>query len=113
MFISHKQAVCMYFSKECTEENYKSLLKKIEDFGEDVGGADVCWLEDPTKPVLVPLPKILGDVYSYKRYAAKSQENEEEILQLTTEVQLIQFLNTVFVPVASLEETAVVLPYLL
>lgn len=88
MFISHNQAVCMYFSKECTDQNYEMLLKKIKDFGEDIGRTDVCWLEDPTKPVLVPLVKILGDVYSYKRYVAKSVEvssveDLEEIPQLS------------------------------
>jgi hypothetical protein len=69
----------MYFSKECTDQNYEMLLKKIKDFGEDIGGADVCWLEDPTKPVLVPLVKILDEHSSYKRYALTKKPKLEFI----------------------------------
>jgi hypothetical protein len=58
----------MYFSQECIEENYKKFSKKIEDFGADVGGMDICYLDDPRKPVLVSLVRILADPFSYKRY---------------------------------------------
>ncbi|KAG0957981.1 hypothetical protein G6F31_012402 [Rhizopus arrhizus] len=90
---------------------YRVYPVATNDFGEDIGRTDVCWLEDPTKPVLVPLVKILGDVYSYKRYVAKSVEvssveDLEEIPQLTTEMQIVQFLNYAFVPVASIEDSA-------
>lgn len=58
----------MYFSQECTEENYIKFPKKIEDFGADVGGVDICYLGDPRKPVIASLDTILAEPLIYKRY---------------------------------------------
>ena len=56
-----------------------NAIAKIKDFGEDIGRTDVCWLEDPSKPVLVPLVKILGEHSSYKRYALTKKPKLEFI----------------------------------
>lgn len=57
----------MFFLQEYTDEKF---LKRIEDINKDVGGADVCWSNDPKKPVLGKLSMILVETSGYKRYPA-------------------------------------------
>ncbi|KAI9470121.1 MAG: hypothetical protein EXX96DRAFT_532524 [Benjaminiella poitrasii] len=111
MIITRKEAVCMYFSQECTDENYEKFSKKIEDFGVDVGGMDICYLEDPRKPVVVSLVRILADPYQYKRYITNSLvsstiESVKEKPELTTELQVVKFINYVYLPDVQLNELA-------
>lgn len=63
----------MYFSQECIDENYEKFWKIIEDLDVDAGGMDICYLEDPRKPVVVSLVRILADdPYQYKWYIINS-----------------------------------------
>ncbi|KAI8977588.1 hypothetical protein BDF20DRAFT_575206 [Mycotypha africana] len=120
MNITREQAVCMFFSEEFSEENAARLSEKIADFG----SFDVCYETDPRKPVLVALARIRSDPFSFKRYTIEnlnSQNNEAEnkgselgkrcicsvfcsthcfnknVYNTASELQLISFLNEVFV----------------
>jgi hypothetical protein len=70
MKITRDQAVCMFFCEEYNEENVARFSKKIEDFG----CVDICYENDPTKPILVTLTKIYSEPFNYKRYEASSNE---------------------------------------
>lgn len=69
IIISHKQAVCIFFLQECTDENYEKVFKENWDISKH-GGADVCWSNDPKQPVLGKMSMILDEKSVYKRYPA-------------------------------------------
>jgi hypothetical protein len=64
MNITRDQAVCRFFCEEYNKENATALSKKIEDFG----FFDVCYENDPKRPVLVHLSVIRNDPSTFKRY---------------------------------------------
>lgn len=70
MNITREQAICMFFCEDYNEENITKLSKKIEDFG----CVDICYEDDPKKPVLVLLTRIHSEPFNYKRYKASSNE---------------------------------------
>ncbi|ORZ07154.1 hypothetical protein BCR42DRAFT_397445 [Absidia repens] len=97
MNITREQAICMFFSEECNDENVARLSKKISDFG----SFDVCDETDPIKPVLVSLTRILSVPFTFKRYLTKHSTpscdgSRKTDYELASELQVIAFLNKVF-----------------
>jgi hypothetical protein len=58
----------MFFGVDYNEQNVAKFSKKIEDFGE----VDVCYENDPKKPILAPLQRIYSDPFSNRRYLTTS-----------------------------------------
>ncbi|CAO3624965.1 unnamed protein product [Cunninghamella blakesleeana] len=69
------------------------LTKRIENFEE----VDICYENDPKKPVLVHYKKHLFDPFTYKKYLYTQENIQEELkTKLNSEVQIIKFLNEVY-----------------
>ncbi|KAI7861401.1 hypothetical protein BDF14DRAFT_373297 [Spinellus fusiger] len=51
MNITQEQAICSFFGEEFNEANKSVLVKRIDDL-KDI---DICYIDDPTDPVLVSL----------------------------------------------------------
>ncbi|KAL9547275.1 hypothetical protein MBANPS3_006244 [Mucor bainieri] len=66
MNITYDQAICMLFYKECNEENAKQCKKEIDQLG--THGFQVCYEEDPSKPLLVSKLRVLGDPIHFHTY---------------------------------------------
>jgi hypothetical protein len=66
-----ERAVCMFYCEEFNDKNVARLLKRIEDPGE----LDICYENDPVKPVLVLRTRILAELYIYKRYESCNSDN--------------------------------------
>lgn len=73
--ITRQQALCMFFVKEYTEENVKNLEKRI-DMVEDV---EICYIDDPTEPVLINKVKIIQNPFRFHTCVnnAKTSNNEK------------------------------------
>ncbi|KAI9299752.1 hypothetical protein BJ944DRAFT_235425 [Cunninghamella echinulata] len=64
---------------------------------------DVCYESDPLKPILMAVRRIHANAFLYKKYQNEDLLTNEEVTsiqenKLASEVQLIQFLNEVFIP---------------
>lgn len=66
MNITQDQAICMLFYKECNKENAKKCKEEIDKLG--THGFQVCYKEDPSKPILVSKLRILGDPINFHTY---------------------------------------------
>ncbi|KAI8973791.1 hypothetical protein BDF20DRAFT_823931 [Mycotypha africana] len=99
--ITRQQALCMFFIKEYTEENVKKLEKKLEEI-EDV---EICYIDDPTEPVLINKVKIIQNPFRFQSYIGNTQAESNELSamnnrnQLLTNAQVKQFLNLVYLPI--------------
>ncbi|KAI7896772.1 uncharacterized protein EV154DRAFT_395418, partial [Mucor mucedo] len=62
--ITREKAICIFFCQDYTEFNVKELLKKLENF-EDI---DICYDEDPFKPMLLCNKRIDSNPQKYKKY---------------------------------------------
>ncbi|KAI8997478.1 hypothetical protein BDB01DRAFT_714128 [Pilobolus umbonatus] len=104
MIICREQAICIFYCKEFTEENVAICSKKIED----IGDVDICYLVDPTDPVLVLDIRVNTLPFKFHRYISNQEESnsnipsqetqEKERVQLNSLAQVVQFINEVFVP---------------
>ncbi|KAI8875630.1 hypothetical protein K501DRAFT_233357, partial [Backusella circina FSU 941] len=97
MNITRDQAICRFFCEDYSKENAARLSKKIEEFG----SFDVCYENDPKRPVLVHLSVIRNDPTTFKRYlteysAVDLKEAAEAKSELISERQVIMFLNEVY-----------------
>lgn len=71
--ITKERALCILFCKEYNQENIKQLVKRIQDLKD----MDVCYINDPREPVIVPLDRILLNPYKYQRYTVpRTGDNE-------------------------------------
>ncbi|KAI8990885.1 hypothetical protein BDF20DRAFT_810947 [Mycotypha africana] len=99
MNITRDQAICRFFCEDYSKENAARLSKKIEEFG----SFDVCYENDPKRPVMVHLSVIRNDPTTFKRYlteesAVDLEEAVEAKSELVSERQVITFLNEVYKP---------------
>lgn len=62
--ITKERALCVLFCKEYNQENVIQLVKRIQDLKD----MDVCYINNPREPVIVPLDRILSNPYKYQRY---------------------------------------------
>ncbi|KAG2201909.1 hypothetical protein INT46_001568 [Mucor plumbeus] len=90
MIICREQAVCIFYCKEFNEENTTICSKKIED----IGDVDICYLVDPTDPVLVLDIKINPLSFKFHCYISNQEESNPKIpsqeeIQEKERVQLI------------------------
>ncbi|KAI7860407.1 hypothetical protein BDC45DRAFT_530005 [Circinella umbellata] len=71
MIVTREQAACMFFCKEFNDENASKLLRKIEE----IGDVDLCYLEDPTEPLVEEHACCLasGQVHSVKIFGTLKQ----------------------------------------
>jgi hypothetical protein len=92
MIICREQAVCIFYCEDFNEENAARCSKKIEN----IGDVDICYLHDPTDPVLVFNTRIKALPYKFLRYASASKQSNPKIpsqekAQETQEKQLSKF----------------------
>ncbi|KAG0806776.1 hypothetical protein G6F16_010999 [Rhizopus arrhizus] len=97
MNITRDQAICRFFCEDYSKENAARLSKKIEE----LGTFDVCYENDPKRPVLVHLSVIRNDPTTFKRCltecsALNLKEAVETKPELVSERQVIMFLNEVY-----------------
>lgn len=75
MDVTRERAICMFYDEEFNYENVVRLLERIDNPGE----LDICYENDPLKPVLVLRTRILAEPHIYKRYkpsTSKSYSNK-------------------------------------
>lgn len=58
--------MCIFYCQAYNESNVAELTKRIEEM-KDV---DICYLEDPTEPILASLPSMNSYPSRYRRYPA-------------------------------------------
>ncbi|KAG1146844.1 hypothetical protein G6F38_004657 [Rhizopus arrhizus] len=97
MNITRDQAICRFFCEDYSKESAARLSKKIEEFG----SFDVCYENDPKRPVLMHLSVIRNDPTTFKRYltgysALDLKKAVETKSELVSERQVIMFLNEVY-----------------
>ncbi|CAO3682609.1 unnamed protein product [Rhizopus stolonifer] len=100
--ITREKAICMFFCEEYNEDNIQKLTKEVDDFVR----CEICYTDDPTKPIIQSKRIINQNPYLYQNYqsrqeVAKENTTEKEKQQL---IRLVQFLNTVFVSVDPYDE---------
>ncbi|CAO3611411.1 unnamed protein product [Mucor hiemalis] len=100
MNIIRDQAICRFFCEDYSKENAERLSKKIEEFG----SFDMCFENDPRRPVMVNLSAIRSDPSTFKRYlteesAVDIEEAVEAKSELVSERQVATFLNEVYKPI--------------
>ncbi|ORX42677.1 hypothetical protein DM01DRAFT_1330021 [Hesseltinella vesiculosa] len=61
----------MFFYEEFNDENIARLSKKIDD----MGNVELCYLEDPTEPLLVSKLSLNGAPHKYKLYLPSTVED--------------------------------------
>jgi len=64
--ISKEQAVCIFYFQAYNESNVSELTKRSKEM-KDV---NICYLEDPTEPILVSLLSMKTYPSKYRRYPA-------------------------------------------
>ncbi|KAG1140683.1 hypothetical protein G6F37_012940 [Rhizopus arrhizus] len=97
--ISKEQAVCIFYCQAYNESNVAELTKRIEEM-KDV---DICYLEDPTEPILACIITINSRPFRYHLYPtgiprADDNQQEENKVQFVSHAQIIQFLNITYLP---------------
>ncbi|KAI9273842.1 hypothetical protein EDC94DRAFT_644157 [Helicostylum pulchrum] len=69
---------------------------------EEFKNSEVCYKDDPTYPLLLPLVRLNANAYTYKKYFSDDvcslDVNGKENLSLETEAQIIHYLNEVYLP---------------
>ncbi|KAI9301128.1 hypothetical protein BJ944DRAFT_11032 [Cunninghamella echinulata] len=99
--VTREQAACILFCEEITENNMSKLTKQIDSM-KDI---EICYEKDPLKPMLLPTVRINSNPFCYLRYLCNTSKLESKIkdkncqgVQFTSESQIIQFLNEVYLP---------------
>jgi hypothetical protein len=99
LMISKKQAMCMFYYAEYTEENilkYEERLKEVEQ----VDGLLLRYNKTEEEPILTHRNRILGNPMTYRRYPEEAVEVtnkvKRDIVELVTKEQTLQFINEVF-----------------
>jgi hypothetical protein len=83
--VTREQAICMLFCVEYNDANVAELVKRITDM-EDI---DVCYEVDPCQPFLLPLVRMNGNPFRYRRYltrtspSTQTEQNEDENMKLS------------------------------
>jgi hypothetical protein len=75
MTICREQAICIFYCEDFIEENVARCSKKIED----IGDVDICYLHDPTDPVLVFNTRMKALPYTFHRYISALKESNPEM----------------------------------
>jgi hypothetical protein len=83
--ITREQAICMFFCEEYNEDNVKKLTKEVDDF---VNG-EICYTEDPTKPIILSKRTINQNPFLYHKYQPKKSVAND----ITIEEQKLQLIS--------------------
>lgn len=70
MNITRDQAICRFFCEDYSKETAARLSKKIEEFG----SFDVCYENDPKRPVLLNLANVHSQSSIFKFYKTSNEE---------------------------------------
>ncbi|KAI8079889.1 uncharacterized protein BX664DRAFT_341718 [Halteromyces radiatus] len=65
--VTKEQAICMLFCKEYNDENVVNLGKRLKEME-----LEVCYIHDPTEPVLIPIRSISVNPLKYHLYVPLS-----------------------------------------
>ncbi|SAL99560.1 hypothetical protein [Absidia glauca] len=102
--ISRQQALCISFLYEYTDQNVVKAEMNLENMG---GNLDVCYLTDPTIPVLVLKERINGSPFTFRRYVSTKKVDANPLgdlpllntlnQRIETTKHVVQFLNQAYV----------------
>lgn len=67
LIITGEQAICMFFCEEYNEDNIKKLTKEVDD----IINVEICYTEDPTKPIISRKRTINQNPFLYHKYQPK------------------------------------------
>ncbi|KAG0755624.1 hypothetical protein G6F57_011724 [Rhizopus arrhizus] len=70
MNITRDQAICRFLCEDYSKENAARLSKKIEE----LGTFDVCYENDPKRPVLLNLANVRSQPSIFKFYETSNEE---------------------------------------
>ncbi|KAI7904052.1 uncharacterized protein BX663DRAFT_432348 [Cokeromyces recurvatus] len=70
--VSRNDALCIFYNEEITDEAAKKPAVRLDSFC----GLDICYTEDPKKPMLQTKVKIHGDPAYYHLYNDHHQKAE-------------------------------------
>lgn len=73
VFISRNHALCIYYQLKFNEENSAKALEKFQALSDE---HEVCYLTDPTIPVLVLKTRLYGNPFLFKEYFAEEVPKE-------------------------------------
>jgi hypothetical protein len=65
--VTREQAICMFYCEEYNETNVTELTKIIDD----LKNVEICYLEDPTKPILLCIRTINQDPFHIHTYQSR------------------------------------------
>ncbi|KAI8092388.1 uncharacterized protein B0P05DRAFT_226146 [Gilbertella persicaria] len=83
--ITREQAICMFFLRGIQRRYVKKLTKEVDDF---VDG-EICYTEDPTKPIILIKRTINRNPFLYHKY----QPRESVTNDITIEEQKLQLIS--------------------
>ncbi|KAI8982142.1 hypothetical protein BDF20DRAFT_937776 [Mycotypha africana] len=110
--ITREQAICMLYCEVFNVENVKKLVPTIDA----LKNLEICYKEDPIRPMVTSVLKINAYPFLYKRYSVKENESNNEVSTsvnenqkvLVNKAQVANFLNNVYLPVNPFNEEAYV-----
>ncbi|ORX62873.1 hypothetical protein DM01DRAFT_1330986 [Hesseltinella vesiculosa] len=94
--ISRNQAICIFYSEQFAKETVENLSEKLESYGD----LDICFTNDPWKPLLQTKTKINGNPSYYQRYPDMEPEpsNSVDNVMLNNYRQVTDYMNRVYRP---------------
>ncbi|KAG2236192.1 hypothetical protein INT48_003811 [Thamnidium elegans] len=97
VFISRNHALCIYYQLKFNQENVAKALEKFQPLSDE---HEVCYLNDPTIPVLVSKPRLYGNSFVFKEYLTEEVSEEivpyEFVVKLETKAEVLQFMNETY-----------------
>lgn len=91
VFISRNHALCIYYQLKFNQENVAKALNKFQPLSDE---HEVCYLNDPTIPVLVLKPRLYGNSFVFKEYL--TEEVSEDMVSHEVAVKLGMILSFQF-----------------
>ncbi|KAG0162794.1 hypothetical protein DFQ28_000765 [Apophysomyces sp. BC1034] len=99
--VSQDNTLCIFYNEEFTDEAAKRLAVKLDSLHE----LDICYAEDPRKPMLQTKVKINGNPDYYHLYANGYPEPNTPVdkAMLKNHKQVIDYMNQVYLPRSPLD----------
>lgn len=102
MTITRKQALCILYSKEYTEQNAKKINTKIKK-----KKLEVCHISDPFFPCIVPVCRLFASPQIYKTYEDEiKKDNGKTVQMIEPLVHTVQVNQIIQVPSEHIAEEA-------
>ncbi|KAG1437699.1 hypothetical protein G6F56_012980 [Rhizopus delemar] len=98
--ITREQAICMFYCEEYNEENVAKLTKEVDA----IKNVDICHFDDPLSPILLCTRTIYQNPFKVHKYQKRELVKDDtdlstdKPLKIGNTIELIQFLNTIYLP---------------